>query len=205
MTPRRLQFGFGAFAILSAGVMFNAFYLQGARRIAARNEETPPSQVSALLIVPAAVPTAAGPATETISAIQRELDQAGYGIGLTDGIASPVTRAAIYAYEADHGVPLTAEPSEDLLRTLILGAGMAPKSAPPSSGRLGPQAEKLVASVRQMLTARGYGPLPASGPLNDAITRFERDQKLPQTGKISAPLVARLTRLAAQGPVSASR
>ena len=206
MTTRRLSLGLSLFAILSAAVMFNAFYLQGARRLAARIDYTPPSASLLLPVTPAAVtPAAAGPASETISAIQRELEQAGYGVGPSTGIASPVTRAAILAYETDHGLPLTADPNDDLLRTLILGAGLTPEGAAPAPGRPGPEAEKLLASIRLLLTTLGYGPLPPSQPLTGAITRFEHDRHLPESGKISAPLVARLTRLAAQGPVSATR
>lgn len=205
MTSRRLTLGLCSFATLSACVLFNAFYLQGARTHPARTERLPPSAPPTSEVAQLPLPVVApGTAPDTIAAIQRELDLRGYHGGPSDGVASPATRAAIFAFEYDQGLPLTATPSEALLATIILGAGDAVPAALSQTQILGPQAVQLVKSVQQQLEALGYGPLDGTGrfdePTARAITRFEHDQKLTQTGKISANIVARLARLAPQGP-----
>lgn len=51
-------------------------------------------------------------------AIQTRLTAAGYDTGGTDGVIGAKTRAAISAYQAAQGLPVTGEPSLDLLRGL---------------------------------------------------------------------------------------
>jgi len=62
---------------------------------------------------------------DTIRAIQRELRQKGYGNLAADGTLRPHTRAAIMAYEYDHGLVLTGQASEGLLTRILrrLGCG----------------------------------------------------------------------------------
>ncbi len=207
MTLRRHLFGMSAFALLSAVVVFNAFYLQGVRPKLARGNS------GSLPIALADQPvTAANPAppveqsqsasSETVTAIQRELDQHGYAPGAADGVLSPVTRAAILSFEFDQGLPLTAEPGDTLLQALILGSGVGADAEPPPVKQPGPEADKLIRRVQRDLAALGYGPFQAAGRLSDetvrAISKFERDQNLQVTGRITAPLVSRLLRLAPQ-------
>ena len=59
---------------------------------------------------------------ETIRAIQRELKPRGYGPVAGDGVMGLTTRAAIMAFEHDHGLALTGEASEALLKRILLGA-----------------------------------------------------------------------------------
>ena len=49
-------------------------------------------------------------------ALQRALTQAGFDTGGTDGVIGTKTKAAISAYQASAGLPVTGEPSLDLLR-----------------------------------------------------------------------------------------
>ena len=64
-----------------------------------------------------------GPLTDTDDAnraeltkgVQRELANINYEPGPADGILGQVTRAAIFAYEYDNGMVLTAQPSDQLL------------------------------------------------------------------------------------------
>jgi hypothetical protein len=49
-------------------------------------------------------------------ALQRALTDAGYDTGGTDGVIGTKTKAAISAYQQATGLPVTGEPSLDLLR-----------------------------------------------------------------------------------------
>lgn len=133
---------------------------------------------------------------ETTRAIQIALGAKGYETGGTDGISGPVTQAAILAYEVDNGLPLTAEPSEALLATIKEGRrGTAPGAALAP----GPKADALIRSVQVSLTKLGYKVGRADGRLGEAtikaIRAFEKQQAIPDTGRISGDLVTRLTRL----------
>src|SRR5690606_14381969 len=59
--------------------------------------------------------------SDVVRAVQRELIDRGYEAGPVDGVAHAVTRAAVMAYEHDHGLPLTGQPSEDLLKKILFG------------------------------------------------------------------------------------
>ncbi len=50
--------------------------------------------------------------------LQRRLTAAGYDTEGSDGVIGAKTRAAISAYQRDRGLPVTGEPSAELLRTL---------------------------------------------------------------------------------------
>jgi len=207
MTPRRLQVGLGSFALLSAAVLFNAFYLQGARLRAAHGDSlrTPVGAQSSGSSNPIealvnAQPTAHADtaSADTVRAIQRELAQRGYMAAVADGLANRDTRAAILAFEFDQGLALTADPSETLLRAIILGHDGATDAASARGTQLGPHAQELIGSVQQALVGLGFGPFKAPGvqdaDTSQAITRFERDHRLPETGRISAGLIAQLSR-----------
>jgi peptidoglycan hydrolase-like protein with peptidoglycan-binding domain len=139
---------------------------------------------------------------ELTRAVQRELNARGYEAGPTDGSAGLVTRAAIFAYEYDNDLLLTAMPSEPLLKQIVLGSS----SLCSNDGRPGKpitaDGQSLVRDVKQQLAALGYQPGPVDGTLTPefarAIRKFEADQKLKQSGRISGPLMSRLIRLDGQ-------
>lgn len=149
--------------------------------------------------IPAADPESR--ASDTIRAVQRFLAERGYEPGTQDGVAGLVTRAAVMAYEHDNGLPLTAEPSEQVLRHMQ--TGLVPPSAARSAkpGRM-PHAEQLARSVQQSLATLGYFGGRVDGFMGDdsvrAIREYEMDQGLVPTGRISGPLVARLARTGAR-------
>ena len=152
--------------------------------------------------------TGVNDAVITTRALQRELESRGYLIGANDGVAGLVTRAAIMAYEYDHGIALTGEPTERLLQAVILGT--ATSDAPASANQpVGPYAEQVIRTTQQSLSGLGYGPIKADGFMGDttvgAIRRFEHQQGLPETGRISGVLVARLAKFAALGQVQSGR
>lgn len=70
---------------------------------------------------------------KVVSAIQEALNERGYDAGPADGVLAPMTRAAIVAYQADEGLPLTGEPSAPLLARLgiteVVGEALAPEDA----------------------------------------------------------------------------
>lgn len=136
---------------------------------------------------------------DVVRSIQRGLGVQGYEPGTPDGIMGLMTRAAIMAYEFDNGLALTAEPSEDLMRRIEQGsAAAAPGSrkATPSVKTL--EAATLIRNVGTWLSAIGYPVTKTetsmTAPLMRSIRDYEASQKMPETGRISAPLVARLSR-----------
>ena len=134
--------------------------------------------------------------------------------GTPDGVAGAVTRAAIMAWEADHGLALTGEPTEAVMKAIVLGVS-APAAAQitaqwqalPKERRA--RAEQMMRVVQQSLSALGYNLGKVTGRTNDdterAVREFETDQNLKLSGRISGPLVARLTRLTSTGRAPATR
>lgn len=211
LSPHRVRPAIAVFVALTGALAANIFYMQpGARSLAGLGEHGPVPAWSLQLATGSTSRPAAldgeGPVdrAEVTRAVQRELNVQGYEAGAVDGIAGLVTRAAIMAYEADRGLALTGEPDAGLLKRLVLGAS---KDAPAQSkGRPtqepGPQAEMVIKAVQRALDSQGLDPGPVDGRLTGqtvkAIRAFEAAQKLPETGRISGPLLARIGRLAGQ-------
>lgn len=160
---------------------------------------TPPQPAVRPLPVAVAPPVSMA-RSEVIRVIQKALNAQGYEPGTPDGITGLMTRAAIMAYEADNGLALTAEPSEDIMRRMERGAAAAPRKGPPDVKTL--EAATLIRNVGQWLSAIGYPVSKNETSMSKALVRairdYEASQKMPETGRISAPLVARLAR-AGQG------
>jgi Putative peptidoglycan binding domain len=140
-------------------------------------------------------PAEARPDADTVRAVQAELNRRGHGPVGTDGVMHPTVRAAIMAFEHEQRLPLTGEPTQELLKLLLFGA-------PPPAGAAGspevrsPQAKALVSDVQRQLAARGYRPGAADGRLSAetvaAIRTFEADQGLVPKGRISVAVLERL-------------
>jgi hypothetical protein len=140
---------------------------------------------------------------KTIAAIQRELIARGYGPLTEEGVMGPASRAAIIAFEHDHGLPLTGEASEPLLKRILLGGSAGADNAG-STRRVSAQAEQAIRAVQQRLSALGYRVGHIDGRMGDdtvkAIRDFEMDQGLVPKGRISAEVVARLGEAAPSKP-----
>ena len=99
---------------------------------------------------------------------------------------SPPAAASSVATPAAKPPSLAAAPSSNVVRP--------PASIPASSQSAG---ARRVASVQRALTEYGYGQLKPTGAVGAdtqaAITKFERDRKLPVTGQMSDRLVKELT------------
>jgi peptidoglycan hydrolase-like protein with peptidoglycan-binding domain len=222
MTPRQARIALSTFVLLAAGVAYNALYLQSdaastklagqaarpappsprttaqpsARTRAAqgtkRTAQLKPDSANAN-DMPEDLPGEAG--ADTVRAIQRELNQRGFGPLASDGSMRLVTRAAIMSYEHDNRLPYTAQATEGLLTRLVLGASAI--NPPTGAGEVqSPHAEATIKQVQRMLAAGGYRPGPTDGRLGvetvAAIRAFEQDQGLAPKGRISADVVVRL-------------
>lgn len=143
--------------------------------------------------------TGPGEATdaETVRAIQRELKLRGYGPVPVNGTMGLATRAAIMAFEHDHGMALSAEASGGLLKRIVLGAAEPADGSRSVADRgVSARAPEVIRSVQQWLAALGYQPGETDGRLGaetvKAIQEFEVDKGMVPRGRVSAELVARL-------------
>src|SRR5215831_5952406 len=145
-------------------------------------------------------PAAAGPGegtdAETVRAIQRELKLHGYGPVPVNGTMGLATRAAIMAFEHDHGMALSAEASERLLKRIVLGAAEPADATRVADRGASARTAEVIRSVQQWLAALGYQPGQTDGRLGEetvtAIREFEVDKGMVPRGRISAELVGRL-------------
>ncbi len=184
MTAQRLLTGFALFAVLSGAATANIVLMQPKLT----------SRQSAAVALPAASSTAGRPSSrpEIRQAVVRELYTRGYLSGTETDLGPLVVESAIVAFEYDHGLPLTADPSETVLQGLILGAA----GTAGSGGHLqGPMAQRLSHAIAGRLAKLGY---PAtSTDMASPIKRFERDYRLEETGRISASLMQAINRASA--------
>ncbi len=154
------------------------------------------------------LPVNTGNTAELVRAIQRELKNKGYDPGAEDGAAGLVTRAAILAFQYDQNLDVTAEPSEKLLQTIVLGGSGQKKITPRRTMALQGGARDLVLATQRGLKQQGLWPSPVDGHFNTALSRaiqqFETAQRLPATGRISGRFMARLARLSGVGHVARS-
>jgi peptidoglycan hydrolase-like protein with peptidoglycan-binding domain len=142
---------------------------------------------------------AVAPVTQqTVRAIQRELTDRGYDPGPADGNIGLLTQASIMAYEHDQGLVLSGEPSERLLRRIILGASTDEDGARPGKAKDRDAMERLIKGVQLALASLKYAPGQTDGALSEetarAIREFEMDQGLVPTGRVSGRLIVRLAR-----------
>ena len=208
MSPHRAKIYARLFAALSLSVLANLLLFQP--RLAGRFQAggqaegqavRPEAKAMRMAVVAQKFTPAAE--TDTVSSIQRELKDLGHYPGQIDGRTSQLTHAAIFAYQQQHGLTITGEPSEPLLKALIMGradGGPLPSGGPGIAP--GSAADKLVTDVRQILTALGYNCGRSDGRLTleliKAIRAYETDNRLmPPTGRITATLVIHLQRKAA--------
>ena len=146
--------------------------------------------------------TALGPSTsatdndidvDVVRAVQRELAHRGYESGPADGLVHAITRAAVMAYEHDHGLPLTGQPSEHLLKTILFGV---PADAAKGDGREPqPAAQEVIRSVQDSLASLGY-PIKIDGRMGEETARsiraFEAQHGLTPSGRVSGALLLKL-------------
>lgn len=204
---------FLAFLGLTGSIIYNALYLQEAHNTASGAMGRPSAQASPPAIevaklppvstdLPPLEPQQGGP-TLIVRAVQRELAARGFDVGPVDGTPSAKMSAAISAYEKAHDLPVTGTATDELLRHILLGDSVERSGATGSvtaktnAAKAGQPAK--VKAVQQLLADLGYSPGPVDGAVGGATTRaisaFEHDRKLPETGTITPELLSELARV----------
>jgi peptidoglycan hydrolase-like protein with peptidoglycan-binding domain len=117
-------------------------------------------------------------------ALQRELQRRGYSSQLQH--QSNGLKLAVLAYEFDNGLPLTGEPTQDLLKRVLFDMNQGPRGAFADRAELN---IKLVIETQRMLTGLGFFSGTFSGRVDvwtaNAIKDFERHRGLPPTGRLT--------------------
>ena len=207
---------FLAFLGLTGSIIYNALYLQNVHSggtDAAARKATPASAVEVTKLPPVRTdlpPLERGGQGQSLAirAVQRELGARGFDVGTVDGTLNDKTRAAISAYEKAHGLPVTGMATDELLRHILLGDSVQP------SGTTGSVAEEAapanvtkranVRAIQQVLADLGYSPGPVDGEMGEATTRaisaFQHDRKLAETGQITPELLTELERITGRAP-----
>ena len=137
------------------------------------------------------------PGEKLVSAIQRELASRGYDPGRITGTPGIVTRSAILAYQFDQHLALTAEPSEELLRQIVLGLAGSPAE---QSQRPSEKAARIIGGTQRLLVRLGYSPGTIDGQLSvatrKALRHFETDAGFAPKGRVSGEIISELARRA---------
>ncbi|MEO1205941.1 MAG: peptidoglycan-binding domain-containing protein [Pseudomonadota bacterium] len=165
-----------------------------------------PSAVQATDEPPITV-TSAAQAIEIARSIQVALKTKGYAPGPADGVPGLMTRAALMAFEHDHGLALSADVTQKRLEMLIYGVPENLKhQGALASLQVGPIARDVIRTVQGSLKTVGYDTGPVDGTMSlqmsRAISEFEADQGLAETGRISGKLMAKLVSMASQGKLA---
>ena len=198
--------GLAVFVVLAAAATANVMALQPSGRRA----HAPAPQTNAVEAARAALNASGEAAKAPVKpavlnaelepdlegAVRRELQIRGYqpGEGEFTGYEA---RAAILAFESDTGLPLTGTVRSELLQHLLFGVARADvqPDAPTASAEVSASAREVIAAAQRALRAHGYQ-LDANGlpslATQRAIREFEAQNGLPETGRVSAPLIAKL-------------
>ena len=131
---------------------------------------------------------------DDIRGIQEELTAHGYSPGKADGVADARTRGAIEEYQRDAGLPVTGEPSRELLDHL--------KFAQPQVQAKGLQMQQaatpqdVIIRAQTLLQERGYYKGRMDGHVGpdamEAARRFRADAGLPLDGSFDQTLLDQL-------------
>lgn len=202
MSPHRMKTYGWLFLAMSASVLANLLLFQSRPDgSGAQTADSRPLRANAAM-VPAktAATRTADQLADTVRTIQRELKDLNLYPGQPDGKVSPLVHAAIVAYEQAQALPITGEPTQALVRDLIVGpSGRVTQASAHGLGVVaGSPADKLIRDVRQKLVALGYPAGQMEGRLSVDLTQsiraFERDNGMSPTGRISAHLVLQIQR-----------
>jgi peptidoglycan hydrolase-like protein with peptidoglycan-binding domain len=209
---------FLAFLGLTGCIIYNALYLQdghgpgsgGAVASSRQAMVDPPAPVPVKTVVlPLAstdlppLPANVDSSQLVVRAVQRELAARGLEVGPINGKHSDKTRAAIAAYQDKQGMPVTGVATDELLRHILLGDSVKPNAATGSletQGSIGDRSEgSTVKAVQQILADLGYDPGPIDGKLGGttarAISTFQRDRDIAETGTITPEFLREVTRI----------
>lgn len=199
---------FLAFVGLTGSIIYNALYLQdlySTDPLATPLRGAPASssvEMATLPPVSTDLPPLGGEkgGSELVTrAVQRELATRGFDVGPADGKPSDKTSAAISAYQKAHGLPITGVATDELLHHILLGDAVQPAGATGSvaDGHAGGSSD--VKAVQNVLADLGYAPGTVDGAWGPAtaraITAFQHDRKMRETGRITPELLRELKRV----------
>ncbi len=143
-------------------------------------------------------PPVAQSRTQLIADIQRALGQKGFYKGTVDGIWGAATDGAVRDFAQAARLNLAPEASAAMLQAITASnvqAGGAPAPHDDPIARLLAPSKKVQA-IQRALSDFGYGQIKPTGIVDAdtraAIEKFERDRKLPVTGRVSDTLVRAL-------------
>jgi peptidoglycan hydrolase-like protein with peptidoglycan-binding domain len=121
-----------------------------------------------------APPRAAPPRSrsEIITDVQRELARRGFYDGPADGIHGSKTDAAIRKFEKKAGLPLTGEPSEALLKTMVQTPADGARGPSPSAGK--PRIDPIAALLPRLEQSPTQQRSASSGGNADSIAAVPR-------------------------------
>ncbi len=192
-------------------IFMNALFLQRGPHPAPIFATQPPMTQAAPVALPrprAAEPhgaplPAARSQAQIIGDIQRALIRKGFYDGVVDGIWGAKTDAATRDFVQAAGLKINAEASEPLLHAIVTSNAKvrSGQAALPEPARNDPIAEliaptKQVLAIQRALADFGYGQIKPTGVYDaetqGAIEKFERDRRLPVTGRISDRLLREL-------------
>jgi peptidoglycan hydrolase-like protein with peptidoglycan-binding domain len=198
---------FLAFLGLTGSIIYNALYLQDLHSptVVARPGEPGSSSVKTTTLPPVStdlppLPVEKGGPQLVLRAVQRELATRGFDVGPEDGKPSDKTSAAISAYQKAHGLPVTGVATDELLHHILLGDTAPGSSATGSvAANTARPEDSNVKVVQRVLADLGYPPGPVDGALGPntahAISAFQHDRKMAETGQISPELLRELKRV----------
>jgi peptidoglycan hydrolase-like protein with peptidoglycan-binding domain len=199
----------GTFAVFA--IFINALFLQHGPHPAPifATRPAPAPQRQAVLPPPRAAALAPAPEapvhsrTQIITDIQRELARRGFYDGAADGIWGARTDAAVRDFAQAAGLKIDPDATDSLLRAIASSTVKAQSSRAGATEpvRNDPIAQliapsKRVVAIQRALAEFGYGQIKATGVEDPetqvAIEKFERDRRLPVTGRISDRFVREL-------------
>jgi peptidoglycan hydrolase-like protein with peptidoglycan-binding domain len=210
---------FLAFFGLTGTIIYNALYLQehgprgagtpaattaqktaGEPEVSLRIESVGKSEANAPPVSTDLPPldSESGESRLVVRAVQRELAARGYDVGPVDGALSDKTRSAISVFQTSRGLTVTGLPSDELLRQILLGDSVEDTAATGAvveseSAAANPPESATVKRVQQTLADLGYAPGPIDGAWGEntarAISAFQRDRNIAETGQITPELL----------------
>ena len=136
-----------------------------------------------------------------VESVQRELLAAGYYKGSIDGVIGRKTRQAIEDYQRSVGIDVNGKPTSDLAEHIRYTREVSEASLFTGSITPDPAAEAraVILRVQTGLSELAYNAGDINGELTQqtraAIKEFQRDRKLPETGEVSAELMAELGKM----------
>jgi len=193
MTHPREFVGIVMAVAATAMIFFNALYMQHgphptpifARRVPALHRSAPDD--------------GAQHRAQLVADIQRELSRRGFYDDAIDGIWGTKTDAATREFLQTAGMKADPVVSDGLLRAIK--SSSVRRAPAPSAARNDPIARLLapsqrVQAIQSALADFGYGQIKPTGVYDDdsraAVEKFERDQRMPVTGRLSERVVRAL-------------